>query len=198
MIDVVEIDPDTTEAAKKFFGLKESPRLNIIHDDARMFLNSAVKNRKGAYDAIYNDAFSSACAMSPTLSTLEAAEAAYGLLDDDGVYIVNTISSFEGKKSAFFRAEYKTISAVFGGVYAFYAKEGPGADDVRNIMIVATKDKKDIREAKSAYLANGGKKEIAALMDNYWDREVKTADVKILTDDYSPVAYYAAAACDAM
>lgn len=198
VLDVIEIDPETTEAAKRFFSLKEDPRMNIIHDDARMFLNDAVKDGKGTYDAIYNDAFSSACAMSSTLSTIEALREAYELLDEDGAYIVNTISSFEGEKSTFFRAEYKTISAVFDGVYAFYTKKGLGAEDVRNIMIVATKGKKDITEIKSAYLANGGKEEIAALMDNYWDKEVKVDDVELLTDDYSPVAYYASAACDAM
>ncbi len=198
VIDVVEIDPDTTETAKRYFDLREDPRLNIIHDDARMFLNAAVKDRKGIYDAIYNDAFSSACAMSSTLSTLEAVKEAYDLLDDDGVYIVNTISSFEGEKSTFFRAEYKTIAAVFDGVYAFSTKKGLGVDGVQNIMIVATKDKKDIEEVKSAYLARGGKQEIAALMDTYRDKKVETADVALLTDDYSPVAYYASAACDAM
>ncbi len=197
-IDVVEIDPETTATARKYFNLKDDPRMNIIHDDARIFLNYAVKDRKGEYDAIYNDAFSSACAMSPTMATIEAVREVYDLLDEDGVYIVNSISSLEGEESIFFRAEYKTISRVFDGVYVFYVRPGIGSDSVQNIMIVATKDDRDIEEIRSSYAKNGGDKDILALMDNYWDREIRTDDVAVLTDDYSPVTYYASAACDAM
>jgi len=196
VIDVVEIDPMTTEVAKKYFNLKDNPRMNIIHDDARIFLNEKVKDHKGEYNSIYNDAFSSACSMSPTLATREAVQEAFDLLDDDGVYIVNMIASLEGEKSTFFRAEYKTISEVFDGVYVFRTKDADyNANDTQNIMVFATKDKKNIEEIKKAYKEAGGDEKLGALLDNYWDKEVRTDDVKTLTDDFSPVSYYAAAVC---
>lgn len=54
-VDVVEIDPAVTELARGHFGLPEDPRLRVIHDDARNYLNRA----RERYDAIYVDAFKS-------------------------------------------------------------------------------------------------------------------------------------------
>jgi spermidine synthase len=196
VIDVVEIDPETTEVAKKYFKLEDDPRMNIIHNDARIFLNEETKAGKNKYDTIYNDAFSSACAVPAHLTTEEAVEEVYELLDEDGVYIVNTISALEGEKSTFFRAEYKTISEVFDGIYVFRTKEsGYGADDVQNIMIVATKNKEGIEQIGKRFRENGGDEKTGKLLENYWGKEIKTDDVQILTDDFSPVSYYAAAAC---
>lgn len=196
-IDVVEIDPLTTEVAKRYFGLREDPRMNIIHDDARIFLNENAESGKGEYDAIYNDAFSSACSMAPHLATVEAIGKAYDLLDDDGVYIANIISSLEGEKSTFFRAEYKTISEKFEGVYVFATQ--PSSYDRRqtqNIMIVATKHEKDIDSIKAGLQsASAYGEKIAPLLANYRDERIETGDVVILTDDFSPVSYYAAAVC---
>lgn len=196
VIDVVEIDPKTTEVAKMFFGLKEDPRMNIIHEDARIFLNDAVKSRKGEYNVIYNDAFSSACAIPSHLTTVEAMKKVYDLLDDDGVYIVNTISSITGKKSTFFRAEYKTMLEVFDGVYVFHTRpDWYGSDEVQNVMIVATKDKRNVAEIAARVQSESGNESVSALLANHWDKEVKTDDVAVLTDDFSPVSYYAAAVC---
>jgi len=196
VIDVVEIDPETTEVAKKYFKLEDDPRMNIIHNDARIFLNEETKAGKNKYDTIYNDAFSSACAVPAHLTTEEAVEEVYELLDEDGVYIVNTISALEGEKSTFFRAEYKTISEVFDGVYVFHTEEsGYSADDVQNIMIVATKNKEGIEQIGKRFRGNGGDEKTGKLLENYWGKEIKTDDVQILTDDFSPVSYYAAAAC---
>lgn len=192
-IDVVEIDPRTTEIARQYFGLKDDPRMNIFHEDARIFLNDAAKTQKGQYDTVYNDAFSSGCSMPFQLTTKEAVQETYDILDDDGVYIVNTISSLSGNKSTFLRAEYKTISEVFDGVYVFHTKPADySAEDVQNIMIVATKKKKDVKEIIQKYQ----NAKVGTLLNNYYDGEVKTDDVATLTDDYSPVAYYAAAVCD--
>lgn len=193
VIDVVEIDPKTTEIAGKYFGLKDDPRLNIFHEDARIFLNDAAKNKKGRYDAVYNDAFSSACAVPFHLTTKEAIEEIYDILDDDGVYIINTISSLSGEKSTFFRAEYKTVKEVFGNVYIFYTMPADtDSDRTQNIMIVATKKKVDIPKMMKDY--SGGK--IDNLLKNRYNEQIETDDVSTLTDDFSPVAYYATAVCD--
>lgn len=52
-LDVVEIDKDITQIAKKHFRLIDDPRLSIYHQDARVFLNTSEKK----YDAILGDAF---------------------------------------------------------------------------------------------------------------------------------------------
>lgn len=52
-LDVVEIDPGVTEVAKKYFRLQDNPRLEIHHQDARVFFGQNSKT----YDAILGDAF---------------------------------------------------------------------------------------------------------------------------------------------
>lgn len=47
-LDVVEIDSTITDIAKKHFKLVDDPRLNIYHQDARVFLNTTQEK----YDAI--------------------------------------------------------------------------------------------------------------------------------------------------
>ena len=48
----MEIDPQLTELAKKYFRLEENPRLNIYHEDGRTFLN------KNTYNMMYFGDFS--------------------------------------------------------------------------------------------------------------------------------------------
>ena len=61
-MDVVELDPDITELARKYFfladlekdfNIRENKRLQIFHGDGRVFLN----NTNNKYDIIMNDAF---------------------------------------------------------------------------------------------------------------------------------------------
>jgi len=40
-IDVVEIDPQMTAIARKYFRLEENARINIFHEDARVYLQNA-------------------------------------------------------------------------------------------------------------------------------------------------------------
>ena len=52
-IDVVEIDPGVIDAAKKYFGLRETSRVRFIEADGRVFL----KRSQELYDLIILDAF---------------------------------------------------------------------------------------------------------------------------------------------
>ena len=52
-IDTVEIDPGVVTAAKKYFGMIETPRVRYHEGDGRVFLN----RRKDTYDLILVDAF---------------------------------------------------------------------------------------------------------------------------------------------
>ena len=52
-IDTVEIDPGVITAAKKYFGMKETPRVRYLEGDGRVFLN----RHKDTYDLILVDAF---------------------------------------------------------------------------------------------------------------------------------------------
>ena len=52
-IDTIEIDPGVIAAAKKYFGIKDSPRVRYLVGDGRVFLN----RNKDAYDLILCDAY---------------------------------------------------------------------------------------------------------------------------------------------
>jgi spermidine synthase len=52
-IDTVEIDRRVIEAAKKYFGLRETPRIRYLEGDGRVFLN----RNKQLYDLILLDAY---------------------------------------------------------------------------------------------------------------------------------------------
>ncbi len=108
-IDVVEIDPKLTDLAKKYFRLKENPRLKIYHEDGRTFINRT----KEKYDVVMIDAFKSIYSIPYQLTTKETVEKIYQMLSHKGVVILNMVSAINGKKGEFLRAEYATYKAVF-------------------------------------------------------------------------------------
>jgi SAM-dependent methyltransferase len=52
-IDGVEIDPEVSEAAREWLGLEDNPRLNVVTDDGRPFLELTDET----YDLIIVDAY---------------------------------------------------------------------------------------------------------------------------------------------
>lgn len=177
-IDVVEIDPKITELAKKYFRLKENPRLTVIHEDARVYLNTTQKK----YDVIFGDAFSSRYSIPYQLTTKEAVEKKYNLLNDNGLVILNIISSINGENGQFLRAEYATYQTVFPQVYLFPVRETKNGTEVQNVMLVALKSKKD-------QTFTDADQKINEYLQHLWRAGVET-DMPILTDDYAPVDYY--------
>ena len=177
-IDVVEIDPKVTELAKKYFRLEESPRLTIYHEDGRVFLNKTQEK----YDVIFGDAFNSLHSLPYQLTTKEAVQKKYNILNDDGVVILNIISAIEGEKGKFLRAEYATYKSLFPQVYLFPVAGSGYGNIVQNIILVALKSEKD-------QTFNDSDPKLNEYLQHLWKKTVD-ADIPILTDDFSPVAYY--------
>ena len=177
-IDVVEIDPMVTELAKKYFNLKENPRLNIYHEDGRVYLNTTQKK----YDVIFGDAFTSRYSLPYQLTTEEAVQKAYNILNNDGLVILNIVSSLEGKNGQFLRAEYATYKNVFPQVYLFPITAPNDGEKLQNIILVALKS-----EINPAF--NSDDPKINEYLQHVWKKEVDL-DMPILTDDCAPVEYY--------
>lgn len=175
-IDVVEIDPGITALAKNYFNLKTGSRLTIYNEDARVFLN----NNKKVYDAIYIDVFNS-ITIPFHLASVEVIRKIFSSLKDNGVVIVNIISSFTGEKSQFLRAEYATYKSVFPLVYLFQVNP-VDSQYAQNIILVGLKDGKE-RE-----LVSNDRELNSYLITNR--QQAPKADLPILTDDHSPVDYY--------
>ncbi len=177
-IEVVEIDPGITDAAKKYFRLPDDPRLTIRHEDARAFLNRA----KGKYQVIFDDAFTSALTVPFQLATKEAVERQYAILEDGGVVIANIGGSLEGDNGRFLRAEVTTFKAVFPQVYVFPVAYPKDAGRLQNVMLVA------IKSDKIPSLTSENP-ELNEYLSHRWT-EPLPQDMPILTDDYAPVEYY--------
>ena len=177
-IDVVEIDPKLTNLARKHFYLKDNPRLSIHHMDGRIFLNQMQQQ----YDVIYGNAFNSVASVPYHLTTLEAARQMKGGLKQGGVACINVVSSLEGAKSKFFRAEYKTFKAVFNHIYLFPVQYPDDPKKIQNIIIFALKGKPpESLTSKSP--------KFQKYLDHYWNEPIET-DLPVLTDNHAPVDYY--------
>jgi spermidine synthase len=114
-IDVVELDPGMTALARTHFALSEAPRLRIIEEDARTFLQ-----RKGAgYDVILCDVFTSHYSIPFHLVTVEAIRLMRSALAPGGIVLVNLLASPEGISSRFYKALYATFKTAFSQVQTY-------------------------------------------------------------------------------
>lgn len=178
-IDVIEIDPGVTALAKKYFRLEDSPRLMIYHDDARNFLNKTTNK----YDIIFGDAFNSQYSLPFQLTTKEAVQKQFDILNKDGLVILNIIASIDGSKGQFLRAEQATYKDVFPTVFLFQVQDSINGEKAQNLILIAIKSSKE----QSFFDTDP---ELDMLLQNIWKKEIKL-DKPILTDDYAPVEYYA-------
>ena len=144
-MDVVEIDKVMTKLAESDFGLDLSnEKLNVIHQDGRSYINYTDEK----YDAILVDAFKGMYAPYE-LTTLEATQRMYDILNENGLVITNVISSFEGKDAKFLKHEYVTYKEVFDDVKLFAVNYigDEYKEKEQNIIIIGIKGKLDINHA---------------------------------------------------
>ena len=178
-MDVVEIDPQMTEIARKFFRLKEHPHLNIIHEDGRVFLNQSAANK---YDVVLMDAFGSLFSVPFQLTTVEAVENISRVLTTDGVVIFNLGGAIKGDASKFLQAELKTYRQIFPKVYLFKVNSDYTDEQLQNLIIIACKNENTATMASSdAAISN--------LLKHFYEGNLDSK-VEILTDDLAPVEFY--------
>ena len=189
-IDVVELDPGITQAARDYFNLKDDDRLKIFHEDARTFLNRAFfDDNIEQYDAIFMDTFSSATVIPFQLTTVETAARLRKLLKPDGVLIVNIIASIYGPKAGVFHGIYKAFSNSFTTMMIFpaYASDPRYAYALQNIILVG------MGEAASTIVHDKkqGAKYIKLLAHQWLEPFVPDNNVPAFTDAFAPVERYA-------
>ncbi len=185
-VDVVELDPGVTEAARQYFNLKDDENMRIYHEDARTFLNRAGHSKIEPYDAIFMDTFSSWTVIPFQMTTIETAARLRALLKPDGVLIVNIIASVHGPKSGVFHGIYKAFSSSFDTMMIFpvNAPETKYAYALQNIILVGMNgDYAAVSEPDKKY---------ERLLSHQW-LEGFTPDpvVPAFCDEYAPVERYA-------
>lgn len=182
-MDVVEIDPGLTDIAREYFNLEPNPRLKIIHEDGRTYINHCLQK----YDVIYLDAYKSVLTVPYQLTTAEAIQQIYNLLNEDGIVLANLIGNFNPEKNHFLRAEIKTFQSVFPQVYLFAVQDPtPAANDkdkYQNFMLIAMKSANELLPATNA----------DSLINQMLSHRIDIPfhlDLPVLTDEYSPVDFY--------
>lgn len=186
-VDVVELDPEVVEVARRFFALPSDPRLRIFIDDGRRFLRRA----SGPYDLVLLDAYF-ADSIPFHLTTVEFLEELRSRLAPDGVAVANLIGAAEGPRSKLLRAMYRTYRQVFPQVYLLQVlPEDPR--EVQNVILLATARRpvlspEELRARIAAWARQHPELEaLAQAADLVYDRPIDVADVPVLRDAHAPV-----------
>lgn len=135
-ITVVEIDPVVTELAARYFTYGEGshPRIEIVHDDARVFLRSSERR----FDLVYLDVFDNLLTVPWTLVTVEALRDMAARLSPDGLFMANVLSPLEGPGVGFLAHFRATLEEAFASVHVYRTDPGLDADVTQNLVVVAS------------------------------------------------------------
>lgn len=131
-IDVVELDFEVADIAATYFALPEDPRIRVIVDEGRHF----VETTSETYDIIIVDAFDDDTVPLP-LRTEEFLRAARDRLREGGVIAYNVIGSLKGDRSKTFRALHRALANTWRRVWVFNVDESIEAEG-NNIVLFAS------------------------------------------------------------
>jgi spermidine synthase len=175
-IDVAEIDPAVTRAAKKFFAFKDGPKMRVIEEDGRVHVKRA--GRAGVrYDLVMLDAFDHEY-IPEHLLTREFLTEVKTLLGDRGVLVANTFSS-----SALYDHESTTYAAVFGSFYNLKRENRVIVARMGGLPDVAELERRS-RDYEAGLKEHGvDRQAVLALFSTKRDWNEKA---RVLTDQYSP------------
>jgi spermidine synthase len=175
-VDVVEIDPEVTRVAERYFGFRPS-HARVFHRDGREFMIE----HEETYDLIILDAFGSS-SIPFHLVTKEAFALCKARLAPGGVLALNVIAV--GWRDELVRALAATLREKFSKVLVLPMAEPP--DQLGNLTLLASDGDLEIR------------RELPVPMDRFspeynrahaWDNrfEIDPAGERIITDDRNPV-----------
>ena len=109
VIDVVDIDPDVVDVAKRFFGFREDPTLRAYVNDGRRF----VEESRQLYDVIFLDAYGPDN-IPYHLATREFLQAVRRKLTPRGIAVANVWSTHS---NPLYHSMVRTYQEVFDELY---------------------------------------------------------------------------------
>ena len=129
---VAEIDPDVTEVNRTHLFLKDSPEIEIVHEDARLALRQRPEDER--YDLVLGDAFND-LAVPYHLTTKEFNEMVSDHLTERGLYMINVI---DGRDYDFLRSFMKTLTKTFRNVGLMTSPGQPVQGERSTFVVVAS------------------------------------------------------------
>lgn len=135
IVDVVEIDGLLPDLARRFFGLKKHPHLNIFIEDGRKYLEQTTQK----YDLIVVDAFAG-MDIPHQLISIEAARQYQNHLTPGGVMALNFISAYHVTKPQLAHHLQATFEEAFSSVELYPAEYVGRLKQSDNIVMVASQD----------------------------------------------------------
>jgi spermidine synthase len=177
-IDTVDIDPGVITAAKKYFGILETPRVRYHESDGRVFLN----RRKDTYDLILVDAFQGGYVPFHLL-TKEFYILLKQRLAPGGAAVFNV---HDGTK--LYASTLLTLRAVFPSVHLYPSGEG----EVLTVVTGEPAPEPATLSARAAALQDKFRFRFAlpALLARRTNKDDTRYTGDLLTDDFAPVNVY--------
>lgn len=180
-IDIVEIDPDIVDVAKKYFRFSETAKLKVHVNDGRVFL----KRNPKKYDIIFLDAYQGG-EIPFHLTTVEFLREVKGRLNKDGVAVSNILAAGSNR---FFDSMVVTHDEVFPLLHIFKARGSA------NFIFVATPAANlDLSAVGTEALRLQARKkldlDLLGVANNGEEGAAYRVKAKVLTDDFAPVNLY--------
>jgi spermidine synthase len=178
-IDVVDIDPDVVDVARRYFEFREDDCLRAHVDDGRRFIEQC----REPYDIIYLDAFS-ADSVPYHLATQEFLEAVRKAVKPDGVVLGNIWSRDSNR---LYDAMVRTYQEVFDDLYVFDV-QGAGNKILAALPSKQLLNRENLaRRAKRVSRENGFRFDLAELvLAGYQHPRKEDFPVAVLTDKDPP------------
>lgn len=142
-LTVVELDPEVTRAAYRYFGVGREHRIHTVHGDARAFLDRAPAGR---FDRIYVDVYGGEGVVPFPLVSREGLEGVKARLAEGGEAGFNLIGVVTGGESTRLWSAVRTATAVFPSlaVYTYLGRDYPEPQNV--LMVAASEPGHDLPE----------------------------------------------------
>ncbi len=136
-ITVVELDPEVTRAAYRFFGMRREHGIATLHGDARALIEQ-LAGEDVEFDRIFVDVYDGRESLPFSLVTVEAFTIVRRLLraEGRGRVLLNTIGVAQGAGERRFWSIVRTLSEVFPAV-ALYTHLGRDYPERQNILLAA-------------------------------------------------------------
>ncbi|HEX7529276.1 MAG TPA: fused MFS/spermidine synthase [Thermoanaerobaculia bacterium] len=183
----IEIDPEVVDVARRFFGFAPDGNDRVIVGDGRRELDAQV----AATDVVLLDAYFSE-SIPFHLVTEEFDALCKRKMTPRGALAVNFAGLLTGKGNALFWASVKTLQKVFPCVYIFSSELASGQPTFKgNAIVVATRspdrfDRETVASRGRALATRLKRPGVEAWSTYLYEGEIRTGDVPILTDAYSP------------